>query len=95
MTKEQELMDYLDMKVFNPVLTSKTAPKELKRGINLTIMRMKSLTAEKMVQYFWSAIIGTERSIGFAKLMKDAEFIRFEDVLEEFRLKFDDKWLKS
>ena len=95
MTKEQEIMDYLEVKVFNPVLTSKTAPKELKRGVNLTKMRMRSLSAVKMVQYFWSAIVGTDKSIGFAKIMKDEHYTRFEDVLEEFRIKFDDKWLKS
>lgn len=94
MTKEQEVMAFLELKVFSPVLSSKSASKELKRGVNSTIMRMNQLSALKMVQYFWTAIVGTEKSIGFAKLMKDENFIRFEDVLEEFRVKFDDKWLK-
>lgn len=94
MTKEQEIMDYLELKVFNPVLNSNTAPTEFKRGVNYTIMRMKLLSAEKMVQYFWSAISGTDRSHRFAKLMKDENFTSFEDVREEFMVKFDDKWLK-
>ncbi len=95
MTKEEELMDYLHKNVFNPVLQSSNASKELKAGINLTIMRMKQRKAEGMRQYFWSAIIGTERSIGFSKQLKDAGFTRFEEVLEDFRVKFDDNWLKS
>lgn len=58
-------------------------------------MRMKTHKAENMVQYFWSAVIGTERSIGFSKQMKDAGLSRFEEVLEEFRVKFNDAWLKK
>lgn len=95
MTKEQELMEYLHEKVFNPVLNSNIASKELKSGVNLTISRMNRLTAQKMVQYFWSAVIGTERSIGFSKQMKDAGFSRFEEVLEEFREKFNDDWMRN
>ena len=48
-----------------------------------------------MVQYFWSAVIGTEKSISFAQRMKQEGFARFEEVLEEFRVKFNDKWINS
>lgn len=95
MTKEQELMGFLHEKVFDPVLGSANASKQLKQGVNLTIIRMNALDARKMIQYFWSAITGTERSIGFAALMKKEGFTRFEEVLEEFRELFDEKWLKS
>ncbi|MEI6133243.1 MAG: hypothetical protein WCQ41_10540 [Bacillota bacterium] len=93
MTKEQEVMDYLHRNVFDPILDSKTASAKLKSGIRLTIARMNNLSAEKMVQYYWSAVIGTERSVGFAKAMKDEGFDRFEEILEEFRVKFDNAWL--
>ena len=88
-------MNFLTRNVFEPILSSATASKELKSGINLTIMRMKQRNAQGMIQYFWSAVIGTERSVGFARRMKDEGFVRFEDVLTEFRDKFNDKWLKA
>jgi hypothetical protein len=46
-----------------------------------------------MVQYYWSAIFGTERSKGFAALMKKEGFGRFEEALEEFRDRFDQRFL--
>lgn len=95
MTKEQEVMAYLREHVFDAVLVSPTASKSLKQGVRKTIMRMEKLKSQKMVQYFWSAVIGTERSIGFSKQMKDAGFSRFEEVLEDFRVKFNDAWLKK
>lgn len=95
MTKEQEVMLYLNEKVFEPVLSSNEASNKLKNGIRLTIARMSKLSAAKIVQYYWSAVIGTDRSIGFAREMKAEGFTRFEEVLEEFREKFNDNWLRS
>jgi hypothetical protein len=92
--KQQEIMTFLHEHVFDPVLQSVTASKGIKSGVRLTITRMEQLNAEKMVQYFWSAIKGTERSVGFAELMKQEGFGRFEEALEEFRIRFDDKFLR-
>lgn len=94
MTKEQELMGFLYEKVFDPILISKTASSKIKSGVNLTISRMNKLNAEKMVQYFWSAL-ATENAIAFSNQMKAEGLTRFEDVMEEFRDRFNDNWIKS
>lgn len=95
MTKEQEIMNYLHTKIFDPVLDSKKASVTVKKGIRGTIMRLNERDAQGMIQYFWSAIVGTEKSIPFSEHMKEEGFDRFEDVLEGFRAKFNDKWLNS
>ena len=94
MTKEQELMTFLHKKVFDPILDSPSASNKTKNGVNLTIGRMNRLSAEKMVRYFWSAL-ATENAITFAKQLKNEGLNRFEDVMEEFRDKFNDNWLRS
>lgn len=94
MTKEQELMNFLHQKVFDPILSSPSAPTKIKSGVNLTIARMNKLSAEKMVQYFWSAL-ATDNAIAFSKQMKAEGLTRFEDVMEEFRDKFNDNWIKG
>lgn len=95
MTKEQEIMSFLHEKVFDPVLNSKTASKELKAGINLTIARMLPRDAVGMIHYFWAAVIGTEKSIGFAAMMKKEGFNRFEEAIDDFRIRFGDEWIGS
>lgn len=55
---------------------------------------MEKLEARKMIQYFWSAIIGTERSIGFAARMREEGFTRFEEIFEEVRVRFDDRFMR-
>ena len=93
MTKEQELMAFLHEKIFNPVLDSPKVPANIKSGVNLTIARMTRLSAEKMIQYYWSAL-STDNAINFSKKMKEEGLPRFEDILEEFRDKFNDEWLR-
>lgn len=87
--REQEITDFLHERVFDPVLASSTAPERLKQGIRLTITRMKQRNADGMIHYFWSAVVGTERSTRFAREMRAAGFLRFEEAVEEFRAKFD------
>lgn len=95
MTKEDQIMTFLTLNVFDPIINSTTASRGLKSGINLTITRMKQRNAAGMIQYFWSAVIGTERSTKFARRMQREGFTKFEDVLMEFREKFNDRWLRS
>ena len=92
--KEQEILDFLHERIFDPILGSPSASETLKQGIRYTVMRLKERDAAGMVQYYWSAIIGTERSIGFAARMRQEGFARFEEALEEFRVRFDDEFLR-
>ena len=90
----QEIMAFLHERVFDPVLSSPNASAALKQGIRLTINRMNDRDSAGMVSYFWAALKGTDRSIGFAAKMKAEGFDRFEEALEEFRVRFDDAFLR-
>lgn len=93
--KEQEIMTFLQRRIFDPILQSPDASEKLKQGVRYTIMRMEQREAAGMVQYYWSAIIGTDRSIGFAAMMREEGFDRFEEALEDFRIRFDDRFLRE
>ncbi len=93
--KKQEIMNFLHERVFNPILDSTNASKELKQGIRFTVMRLQERDSSGVVKYFWSAVIGTERSTAFARQMREEGFIRFEEVIEEFRNRFNDAWIRS
>lgn len=87
-------MNFLHERVFDPILASKEAPANIKAGVNLTIGRMNRLPAEKMIQYYKNSLF-KKNSVKFSKLKKSAELPRFEDVLEEFRDRFNDEWLRA
>ena len=48
-----------------------------------------------MVTYFWSAIAGKGNAIEFSDRLKADGHVRFEEVLEEFRERFTDSWLRK
>jgi hypothetical protein len=95
MTKEEEIMLFLNENIFLPILDSTNASNNLKQGVRYTIMRLNEKDALGMVKYYWSAISGTERSIEFARHMKEEGFTRFEDIRNEFSKRFDPDGLKS
>jgi hypothetical protein len=88
-------MDFLHTQIFDPILTSPQASGSLKQGIRYTIMRLEERDAGGMVHYYWSAIVGTERSIGFAARMRQEGFTRFEEAIDEFRIRFNDRFLSK
>jgi hypothetical protein len=94
-SKEQAIMNFLHERIFNPILSSPNASAGLKQGIRMTIMRMEQRDAEGMVSYYWAAMKGTDRSIGFATKMRQEGFERFEEAIEEFRVQFDDRFLRG
>jgi hypothetical protein len=95
MSKDQEIMDFLHEHVFDPILDSPSASDNLKQGVRLTIMRLNQRDAAGKIHYYWSAIVGTDRSTRFARLMRQERFTRFEEIIDEFRERFNDRWLKS
>jgi hypothetical protein len=88
-------MSFLHDQIFDPILKSDAASPALKQGVRFTIMRMNERDAAGMVNYYWSAIVGTDRSVGFAALMREEGFVRFEEAIDEFRLLFDDHFLRQ
>lgn len=96
MTNQQtEILNFLSAKVFDPILNS-PAPNQIKQGVRLTIMRLENQKdAAGMVKYFWSSIAGKGNAISFSDRLKDEGYDRFEEVLEEFRERFTDDWLRK
>jgi hypothetical protein len=94
-TKEDEVMQFLSDRVFDPILHSPEASESLKKGVRRTIIRMKQLKATGMLKYYWSSVSGTDHSPAFAVKIHHEGFTRFEDVIEEFRARFTDEWLNT
>lgn len=97
MSKEEEILDYFNERIFEPAIRygKENHKTNIVRGVNYTRMRMSQLPARKMIQYFWSAIVGTEQSIVFSDIMARNGLTRFEDVLEEVRVRFNNDYFRD
>ena len=95
MTKEEQVMSFLNKNIFDPILCCPTIHKDIEKGIRRTIDYFRTQDAAGMIEHYWRSIRGTDGSIAFSGMLKQHGFKRFEDVLEEFRVCFNDKWLNS
>ncbi len=95
MNKEQEIMRFLNKNVFDPVMNSDKASQKLKIGVRQTKTKLRHQDAMGMLRFFWASISGTSRSRSFAAQMKKEGFNRFEEVMIEFRDKFNEEWIRK
>ena len=87
------MLAFLHEQVFDPILSSSTASNALKQGVRYTIMRLDERDPAGIVSYYWSAIVGTDRSVEFALQMRPEGFTRFEEIIDDFRDRFGDRWI--
>ncbi len=94
--KKADILQFLHTHVFDPVLNSQRASVRLKRGTSMTIVRCEQRDAAGIWSYYWSAVVGTENSTKFARMMRAEGFTRFEDpgVIDEFRERFTEAWAR-
>ena len=59
------------------------------------VKHVAAVSKQRLVGYYWAAMKGTERSIGFAAKMRQEGFERFEEAIDEFRVRFDDRFLRG
>lgn len=82
---KDELIRFLEENVLIPVETNPNADITIKRKVNSTRMRLNNqLSAEKVEQYFWSAM-ATDNGIDSYKKISDIGAPTFEDVRDEFK----------
>lgn len=90
--KKAEVLAFLTNRVFHPLIAS-SAPADVKRRVRETMETLQAMeTAQEIIEFYWTAIIN---STDLPKRMKQAGVVRFEEVMEEFRARFNDQWLTS
>ena len=96
MNKKEEVMNYLYDKIFCNVINSKTASKKAKSIVNKSIMCLKELPLESMILYVWNAVYEEDNNGNKANsILKKEGFVTFQDIIEEFKEKFNDDFIKN
>lgn len=89
MTKEQEILNFLEDEMFTPILKSVTASERFKKATRGLRLRMKQRDAQGMIQYFWSTVADTNaKHANYGRILQNEGFSEFEAVVNEFRVRF-------
>jgi hypothetical protein len=89
MTKEQEILDFLEVNLFNPILQSPSTPERFKSATRGLRLRMKQRDAQGMIQYFWNTVVDTKtKHANYGRLLQNEGFPGFDEVVNNFRVRF-------
>lgn len=89
MTKEQEILDFLEDKMFTPIFDSTSASARFKKATRGLRLRMKQRDAQGMIQYFWSNVVdSTAKHAHYGRMLKNEGSFELEEVVNEFRIRF-------
>lgn len=89
MTKEQEILDFLEVKMFTPIIDSASASDRFKKATRGLRLRMKQRDAQGMIQYFWSTVVdATAKHAHYGRMLQNEGFTELEEVVSEFRVRF-------
>jgi len=89
MTKEQEILDFLEEKMFTPILNSASTSERFKTATRGLRLRMKQRNAQGMIQYFWSTVADANaKHANYGRMLQNEGFPEFEAVVDEFRIHF-------
>lgn len=91
MIKEQEILDFLEAKLFNPILQSPSTTERFKSATRGLRLRMKQRDAQRMIQYFWNTVADTKaKHANYGRMLQNEGFPEFEELLNDFRVRFKD-----
>ena len=83
---EEEIMIFLNETIFNPILEDPNVSNSIKRRTRFTRENISRLPANSMILYFWNSIVS--EGIAYSIEKRNESLPRFEDILEEFRIRF-------
>lgn len=89
MTKEDEILSFLEGRMFVPILNSPNTSDRLKKATRGLRLRLKQRNAQEMIQYFWNNVVDTQaKHATYGRMLYNERFSDFEEVVNDFRLKF-------
>lgn len=95
MNKKQELLDFLQKELFNPVIDSPYVSSELKYDFIGILNTLKNFSAEGILLYFWNMMANNEVQMIFSNRLMDEGFYSYPDLIHTFKDHFTYEWLSS
>lgn len=89
MTKEDEILDFLEARMFVPILNSPATSERFKKATRGLRIRLKQRDAQGMIQYFWNTVVDAKaKHANYGRMFQNEKLQDFEEVVNDFRVKF-------
>ena len=95
MNKKDELLDFLQKELFDPIINSPYASSELKYDFMTTLETLKNFSAEGILLYFWNMMASDEVQMIFSNRLIEEGFDNYTSLVNTFKNHFTYEWLLS
>ena len=95
MNKKQELLEFLQQELFNPIIDSPYVSLELKYDFITILDTLRNFSAEGILLYFWNMMANEEVQMIFSNRLMDEGFYNYPDLVTTFKNHFTYEWLLS
>nr|WP_302598899.1 hypothetical protein [uncultured Cellulosilyticum sp.] len=95
MNKKQQLLNYLDENLFNPIISAPYASSQLKEDFSHTREVLKDFSAEGILYYIWNSFANKDTEAVISHRLMDEGFSSYNQVLDTFKQEFSYEWLIS
>ncbi len=93
--KKQELLNFLQAELFNPVISSPYASQALKDDFNHILSTLSLFSAEGILLYVWNMLANEEVQMVFDNRLLDEGFSNYHHAVNTFKSQFTYDWLLS
>ena len=93
--KKQLLIDYLDSNLFIPIMYSPSVSPQLKYDLQHTRFLFDQFCAEGIINYIWNMFASKDVEMILANHLMNEGFYNYQQVINDFNLKFTYDWLMS
>ncbi len=95
MNKKEQLLNFLDENLFNPIILAPYVSSQLKKDFSHTREMLKDFSAEGILYYMWNTFANKDSEIIISNRLMDEGFKLYDQVLTTFKQEFSYEWLLS
>lgn len=95
MNKKEELLNFLQQELFDPIIHSPCVSNELKYDFLTIANTLEKFSAEGILLYFWNMMANEEVQMIFSNRLMDEGFDHYPELIENFKNHFTYEWLLS
>lgn len=95
MSKKQQLLNYLDDNLFEPIISAPYASSQLKNSFLYMRDMLQDFSASGILYFVWNTLANKEVELILYNRLTDEGFALCKQTLEYFKQEFSYEWLIS
>lgn len=95
MSKKQQLLNFLNENIFDPIISAPYASSQLKDDFLSMKEMLKNFSAKGILSFVWTSLFNEENEVILCNRLVDEGLHCYTSVITTFKKNFSYEWLRS